>query len=80
MPRLREASTITPSEFRARRNRLGLSQKALSAGLGLSVSQIINYESGRDRHSGKPCAIPRIVALDLEALERAHGEPRRRRA
>lgn len=74
MPRLRDASPITPDEFRARRNRLGLSQKALGDALGRSVSQIINYESGADRHTGKPCAIPRIVALDLKALERAHGQ------
>ena len=54
-------------EFKAARERLGLSQAKLAKALGMSVPQMNRYEHGKNR-------VPGVVALALEALEtRAAG-------
>jgi len=50
-------------EFKAARDRLGLSQAKLAKALGMSVPQMNRYEHGKIR-------VPGVVALALEALER----------
>ena len=70
MPRLPDSSAVSPAQLRARRRALRLSQQQLADGLGISRSQLHNYERGYDRHTGKPCPVPRIVAIDLAEIER----------
>jgi transcriptional regulator with XRE-family HTH domain len=62
-------------EFKAARDRLGLSQAKLAKALGMSVPQMNRYEHGKSR-------VPQVVALALEALERraAEGSKRQRPA
>ncbi len=60
---------MTPTEFRAWRKSLGLSQKAAAEAIGVSESMIGLYESGRKRDADRsPCAIPRTVALACAAV------------
>lgn len=65
---------MTPSDFRAWRAALGLTQAQAAARLGLSVSTIKTYESGflrrRDAHTGElvEVEIPRTVALACAAI------------
>ena len=54
-------------EFKAARQRLGLSQAKLAAALGMDWLQIMRYEHGR-------AVVPKVVALALEALERRAAE------
>jgi transcriptional regulator with XRE-family HTH domain len=55
---------MTGIELRAFRKRLGLTQALFAQTLGISVSQLINYERGYDRHPPqRACVIPRLVEL-----------------
>jgi transcriptional regulator with XRE-family HTH domain len=56
---------MTGPELLALRKRLGLSRGALASLLEVSVSQLVNYEMGVERHRKTPCPIPRVVALAL---------------
>jgi transcriptional regulator with XRE-family HTH domain len=56
---------MTNTELRATRKRLGLTQAQLAAALGISVSQLHNYERGSDRRTGAPCPVPRLVELAI---------------
>lgn len=60
---------MTGSEFRAWRKRLGWTQQQAAEALGISVSQIIDYESGSKRGTDRAAPIPRVVALACQALE-----------
>lgn len=51
-----------PEEFRARRQQLGFSQRALGQAIGRTREHIVEYEAGR-------AAIPPAIWLALEALE-----------
>jgi transcriptional regulator with XRE-family HTH domain len=62
---------MTPADFRAWRKRLGLTQAAAATALGMSVSQIIDYEIGTKRGTDRPASIPKHVALACAAV--AHG-------
>lgn len=55
------------------RNRLGWSQQKLATELGMSVSQIANYERGTARGTDRPVVIPKVVELAMEALEARHA-------
>ena len=62
---------MTGPELRALRKRLGLTQALFAQTLGISVSKLIDYERGYDRHPIKgsdplqynPCPVPRLVEL-----------------
>ena len=74
---------MTNTELRAVRKRLGLTQAALAEALGISLSQLHNYERGSDRRTGAPCPVPRLVQLACRALaadESADGGDRPMRA
>lgn len=54
---------MTGPELRAFRKQLRLTQAQLAEALGVSVSQLWNWEAGVDRRTGKPCPVPRLVEL-----------------
>jgi DNA-binding transcriptional regulator YiaG len=54
---------MTGPELRSFRRRLGMSQALFAQTLGISISQLHNYERGSDRRTGNPCTIPRLVEL-----------------
>jgi transcriptional regulator with XRE-family HTH domain len=56
---------MTPQEFTALRTGHTLSRKLLAQNLGLSVSQLSRYESGRT-------PIPWLVECHMRALPRAY--------
>jgi transcriptional regulator with XRE-family HTH domain len=64
---------MTGKELRALRRGLGMTQAGFAAALGISVSQLHNYEAGRERHSGEPLAVPQLVMLAARWL--AHELP-----
>jgi transcriptional regulator with XRE-family HTH domain len=68
---------VTGIDMRVLRVRLGLTQAGLGAALGISVSQVGQYERGYTRGDRRPVTIPRVVELACEALEARHarGEP-----
>jgi DNA-binding XRE family transcriptional regulator len=59
---------MNATEFREMRERLGLSREALARALGLSVSQLADYESGWKRGTDRPALIPPIVDLAMMQL------------
>src|SRR5690349_3425755 len=62
-----------PSELRARRDALGLSQVSLAVALGVSANTVARWERGQ-----QTMANPRLVRLALERVELgAHTTPRR---
>lgn len=62
---------MTPDDMRAWRKRLSLTQAQAAAALGISASQLTNYESGINRANKRPAPIPRAIALACGAL--SHG-------
>jgi transcriptional regulator with XRE-family HTH domain len=60
--------SMTAAELTALRECLGLSRAELARRLGISRSQLHNYERGRDRGTGRPCPIPLTVELACRAL------------
>ncbi len=65
---------MTPTDFRAWRKRLGLTQAQAAAALDIAARTIRHYERGR--RSGAAVAIPRVVALATRTLERESSELR----
>lgn len=59
-------------EFKAARERLGLSQAKLAKVLGMSVPMMNRYEYGKNR-------VPGVVALAIECLERRAREAKARK-
>lgn len=59
---------MTPDDFRAWRAGLNLTQKQAAERLGISTSQLTNYEAGVNRGSGRRAPIPRTVALACAAV------------
>jgi len=55
-------------EFRELRERLGLTREALARALGLSSSQLADYESGWKRGTDRPASIPPVVELAMMHL------------
>lgn len=66
---------MTGAELRDLRSRLGLSQDQLAQALGVSRSQVVNWEQGRDRHTGRPAPVPRAIELAVRYLLIQH-QPR----
>jgi transcriptional regulator with XRE-family HTH domain len=62
-------SPLTPAALRTRRAALGLSQAALAARLGASVTTLARWERGE--HA---IAHPEMVDLALTALEKEAGQ------
>ena len=60
--------TMTAAELTALREHAGLYRAELARRLGISRSQLHNYERGRDRGTGRPCPIPLTVELACRAL------------
>jgi transcriptional regulator with XRE-family HTH domain len=60
---------VTGPDLKAWRGRLGYTQQAAAEALGISVSQLIDYETGRKRGTDRAAPIPRLVALACLALE-----------
>jgi DNA-binding XRE family transcriptional regulator len=60
---------MTGAELRATRKRLGMSQASLAAELGVSVSQLHNWEWGFYRGTDRPCPVPRAIELACMTLE-----------
>lgn len=60
---------MTGPDLKAWRARLGYTQQAAAEALGISVSQLIDYETGRKRGTDRAAPIPRLVALACLALE-----------
>lgn len=61
---------MTGADLRAWRASHRLSRPALADLLGISVSRLVDYESGVSRSRGTPAVIPRMVDLALAELER----------
>ena len=66
---------MTPTDFRAWRKRLSLTQEEAAAALGISTSMISNYEAGEIRSTDHPAPIPKTVALACAAVARGLREP-----
>lgn len=66
---------MTAGQFRAWRDRLGLTQAAAAAQLGITSRMVKMYEAGRhpsrrdDAGELLPVAIPRAIALACAAIE-----------
>lgn len=63
---------MTPAEFAAWREKLGLSKVAAAKALGISVATVALYENGKRFDDGRPVKIPKTVALATEALTYRH--------
>ena len=64
---------MTGSELKEARHKLGLTQPALAASLGVNLRTLVGWELGN--RNGRPAAVPVAVALAVEALkERARKE------
>ena len=63
-------SALTPDQFRSWRKRLRLTQVTAAEALGISPSQIFDYERGVKRGTDRPAPIPRVVELACAELER----------
>jgi transcriptional regulator with XRE-family HTH domain len=69
--------SVTGIDMKVLRVRLGMTQRQLAEALGISQSQIVNYERGYTRGADpRPVAIPRVVELACQMLEvlRERGE------
>jgi transcriptional regulator with XRE-family HTH domain len=60
---------VTGPDLKAWRARLGYTQQAAAVALGISVSQLADYETGHKRGTDRAAPIPRVVALACLALE-----------
>lgn len=67
---------MTPSELVSLRKRLGMSRPQFSEAIGISVSRLVDYETGITRGKvPRPCEIPKPIELACEALAmRAAGK------
>jgi predicted transcriptional regulator len=60
---------MTPDQFRAWREQLGLSKASAARALGISPSRLYDYEAGMKRGTDRPAPVPRVVELACLALE-----------
>ena len=58
---------MTPEQFKAWRQHLGLNQKQAAAKLGVSGQTVWLYEKG-EREEGRPVEIPKPVRLACAAI------------
>lgn len=61
-------------EMRDWRKRLKFSRKAAAEALGISESQIIDYEAGLKRGTDRPAVIPKHIALACAAISAGIAE------
>lgn len=61
------AQTETP--LRRWRARMGMSQRAAAAALGLALTSYQDQERGRNRRTGQPIRTPRTLLLACAAIE-----------
>ena len=61
---------MTPAEFRQHRDRLGITQVALAAELGISASHVAHVEQGATPASPALCAHVRLLVKMRDMLER----------
>lgn len=66
---------MTGAEMRAWRERLGYTRRGAADALGLSESQLADYEAGTKRGTARPALIPRHVALACAAVALGLREP-----
>jgi len=59
---------MTGPAMKAWRKRLGFSRKGAAEALGISESQIIDYETGMKRGTDRPAPIPKTIALACAAI------------
>jgi predicted transcriptional regulator len=59
---------LTGPAMKAWRKSLGFSRKGAAEALGISESQIIDYETGKKRGTDRLAPIPRAVALACAAV------------
>lgn len=70
------ATCQTETSFRLWRRRMGYTQAEAAAALGVSASQIQNWDAGHDRGRGRPSIPPYAVRVLMAALVRdAQTEP-----
>ena len=65
---------MTSGDLRAWRVRHYLSRPALARALGISVSRLVDYETGVTRGRNTPAPIPRLLELALKGLEQEMRE------
>ena len=61
----------SPTEVRALRQRLGLSQARFARRFGFSVDAVQQYEQGRRKPTGPAAALLRVIGSDPDAVARA---------
>jgi len=61
----------SPTEVRALRHRLGLSQARFARRFGFSVDAVQQYEQGRRKPTGPAAALLRVIGADPDAVARA---------
>ena len=61
---------MTPADFREHRDRLGLTQAALAAELGISASHVSHVEQGATPASPGLCAHIRLLVLVADMLKK----------
>lgn len=59
----------TSQQFKAWRMRMGWDRSDAARYLGVALTTVYNYESGRRSDVERPVVIPRVVALAAKALE-----------
>lgn len=59
---------MSPEQFKAWREHLGLSQQDAAAALGISKGSVQLYERGARREDERPVVIPKTVALACAAI------------
>ena len=59
---------MTPAEFRAWQAHMGLTVRAAAELLDVAPSTVQAYRTGTSRATGRPVAVPHVVALACAAL------------
>lgn len=59
---------MTPADFRAWQARMGLTVRAAADLLGVAPSTVQDWRTGTSRATGRPVAVPHVVALACAAL------------
>lgn len=59
---------MTPADFRSWQARMGLTVRAAADLLGVAPSTVQDWRTGTSRATGRPVAVPHVVALACAAL------------
>ncbi len=70
---MKKRSLMTPADFRAWQARMGLTVRAAADLLGVAPSTVQDWRTGTSRSTGKPIALPRMLALAFAALAAGLG-------